>query len=195
MSNRFLSHKKFLIQSLGCWFLMMGIISSFFSQEALAEAYFPPKTLISLTGQKRTFFKQKQKGSGAKTNRYVFIALGFNPKKQADLERGVALASQVAATSQPNLEVVEIAVLPQKYESSSAVIQNFMKATVQNKQNLANVYPLFDDVKTLKNTIGLNANQDMVFLLCNPQGEIVWKSPEKPHADWKALLSTKLTEP
>jgi hypothetical protein len=185
--------KRFFKRTIGCllglWVLMMGIGPLTFC--ANAESYFPPKTLVSLTGKKRSFFHPK--GHKSKNNRYVFIALGFHPKKQAELERGVTLASQVAA-SHPNLDVVEIAVLPQKYESSSGVIQNFMKATVQNKQNLAHVYPLFDDVKALKNTLGLNTANDMVFLLCNPQGEIVWKSPEKTKPEWTALWASKLAD-
>ena len=75
--------KRLLFRMLGCWLglwvLMMGI--GRLAVSASAESYFPPKALVSLTGQKRTFFNQK--GRGAKASRYVFIALGFHPKKQA----------------------------------------------------------------------------------------------------------------
>jgi hypothetical protein len=193
LAKRFFARKiVHHVSRICCGMALMSVVFYFFYFSALpasADATFPPKTLVSLTGQKRAFFKPVE--SGGKTSRYILIALGFNPKKQAELEQGVTLASQVA-TTHPLLEVVEIAVLPQKYEGSRGLIQNFMKAAVQNKKYLPQVYPLFDDVNALKRIFGLNAAQDMVFLLCNAKGEIVWKSPEKPQPDWKRVWVSKL---
>ncbi len=109
----------------------------------------------------------------------TFIALGFDPKQQALLEKGMLLAEPLRKTH-PALNVIEIPVIESKYQSLRGTIDVFMKKAVKTPQFKDRVYPLFTNMAALKTKLGLPRHQEYAFLLIDQQGRVLWKSTAPP---------------
>jgi hypothetical protein len=120
-----------------------------------------------------------------------FLAIGFSPNRQSQLEQGLTLADTLVDEGKP-LTILEVPVLAPQYRAFKAPIEMFMRQQVKSKQNLSRIYPLFTDPKMLKKSLGISNTSDLVFLLCNASGKILWLKTSVPlQADlqqWQTIL-------
>jgi hypothetical protein len=110
---------------------------------------------------------------------YRFMAIGFNPARQALLEDALHKAIELEKRHPSRVEAIEIPVVSSGYQSAAPAIKRFMKGKVADKGLLCRVYPFFTDVDRLRQLLAIPASVEWVFLLANPQGRVVWKS-QKP---------------
>jgi hypothetical protein len=120
-----------------------------------------------------------------------FLAIGFSPNRQSQLEQGMALADTVEGAGN-NLTILEVPVLDPQHRALKTPIETFMRQQVKSKRNLSRIYPLFWDPKKLKQALGIPNKSDLVFLLCNASGKILWLKTSVPvPADlqqWQTIL-------
>jgi hypothetical protein len=111
-----------------------------------------------------------------------FIALGFHPDAQPQLEKGMTLANSLKTTAN-KLKVVEIPVIDQSYQGKFGLIRPFMKGKVKNKAYIKSVYPYFTNIDTFRSKFGLGKNDKQLFLLVNADGKIIWQKTQINAAD------------
>jgi hypothetical protein len=111
------------------------------------------------------------------TNQYAFIAVGFHPDRQPQLEQALLIVRQL---SSDKLKIMEIPVIDQNQFPDNALVRNFMKLRIRNKQLTAHVYPYFTQLRQVQARLGLKPDQHALFLLLNDKGHIQWKKTTPP---------------
>ena len=106
-----------------------------------------------------------------------FIALGFHPDAQPQLEKGMTLANTLKTTTN-KLKVFEIPVIDKSYQAKFGLIRPFMKGKIKNKAYIKSVYPYFTNIDTFRSKFGLGKNDKQLFLLVNANGKIIWKKTQ-----------------
>jgi len=106
----------------------------------------------------------------------LFIALGFDPTQQANLEAALASALALAKAKQTPLTLAEIAVIDPQHQPFAKQIEPLMQKAVRNKQWLPVVYPHYTHKANLRLALGLKPSQQATYLLCNAQGQRLWQA-------------------
>jgi hypothetical protein len=134
----------------------------------------PRGELLSLSGSGKLAFPEALRGKN------TLIALGFHPRHQPTLEKGLLMFDGLKTRS-AQLQIVEIAVIEPRYKSFNASIETFMRKTVNNKSLLGRIYPFYTDSKQLKTALGLQ-KEEFSFVLLGPDGQVLWKKSAQPTA-------------
>jgi hypothetical protein len=125
--------------------------------------------LTSLVSKKRWSLPDK--------SHTVFLAIGFDPVTQHQLEAGMLV---VQSLKQEKLLIAEIPVVEMRYKPYEGAIRGFMKQQVKHKPFLDSIYPYFSDAKTLKASLGLKPDEKMLFVLINEEGKVLWQRKTVP---------------
>jgi hypothetical protein len=110
----------------------------------------------------------------------TFMAIGFNPAKQKQLEQALLRAGSVKADMAAPWKTAEIPVIDLKYQDKAALIETFMKGQVKNKQLLPLVYPYYTNMGQLKRTVQLAPTDETLYLVVNAEGRMVWRQKTAP---------------
>ncbi|MEB3286790.1 MAG: hypothetical protein VKJ04_04750 [Vampirovibrionales bacterium] len=108
---------------------------------------------------------------------YTFVAIGFNPARQKEIELWMekALLLNLNRTETP-IGVLEMAIVEEKYKTFRAQIEPLMKRKIENKTLLPRVYAGYANHLVLKKSLGIPDKTDTYYLLCDPQGRVLWKT-------------------
>lgn len=161
----------FLILYIACFWV--------YTQAASLASPLPREEIISLNGASRLQLPDAFRG------KKVFLAVGFHPRHQSTLEKGVLLADGLRSTG-AGLQVLEVAVLDPKYKSFKPSVEAFMRKAVNEKRLMGRIYPLYTNSQVLKKSLGLQG-EEYAFILLGPEGQVLWKKSEAPTA---ALLDS-----
>ncbi|WP_373531212.1 hypothetical protein [Vampirovibrio sp.] len=135
-------------------------------------AVLPKGELVSLSGAGKFAFPNALLGKN------TVIAMGFHPRHQPTLEKGLLMFDGLR-TQSSNLQIVEIAVIEPRYKALNGSIEAFMRKTVSNKMLMSRVYPFYADTKQLKTALGLQ-KEEYSFVLLGPTGQVLWKKSAQP---------------
>jgi hypothetical protein len=106
----------------------------------------------------------------------LFIALGFEPTQQANLEATLAAVQALATGKGSPLKLAEIAVVDQQHQPYAKQIEPFMQKAVQDKRWLPVVYPYYANKASLRQTLGLGAKANTTYVLCDSKGQRLWQA-------------------
>jgi hypothetical protein len=109
----------------------------------------------------------------------LFLAIGFEPTQQANLEAGLTLAKQTAATAGVALALAELAIVEAQHEAYAAQIAPFMVKAVKQRQWLPYVYPVYTSKQALRQRLGLTPSQQVVYVLCDASGKRLWQQASR----------------
>lgn len=132
----------------------------------------PKGDLVSLSGSTQLAFPEALLGKN------TLIAMGFHPRHQSTLEKGLLLFDGLQS-GPARLQIVEIAVIEPRYKAFDASIKTFMRKTVSNKTLMGRIYPFYADSKQLKTALGFQ-KEDFSFVLLGPSGQVLWKKSAEP---------------
>ncbi|MDX2085681.1 MAG: hypothetical protein SFZ03_09865 [Candidatus Melainabacteria bacterium] len=107
----------------------------------------------------------------------LFVAVGFDHRVQPRLEAALLRVEGLQKSGLP-LKLVEIPIIEPQYRRFEGQINPFMRGAVKNKQLLGAVYPYYTDKKQLRARLGLGPQEDVVFLVCAANGNLLWKSTQ-----------------
>jgi hypothetical protein len=154
--------------------VMLGLLLAF--SAGLSSLGFagvlPQGDLISLSGSAKLAFPESLLGKN------TLIAMGFHPRHQPTLEKGLLMFDGLQ--SRPgHLQIVEIAVIEPRYKAFDASIKTFMRKTVSNKSLMGRIYPFYTDSQQLKTALGFQ-KEAFFFVLLGPAGQVLWKKSAQP---------------
>jgi hypothetical protein len=111
---------------------------------------------------------------------YTFIAVGFHPDTQPQLEQALLTLKPLCLKKDSRLQVMEIAVIEQSRFPDNAVVRNFMRLQVRNKQLTPHIYPYFTNLRGVQSRLGVSQQQRSVFILLDNKGRIQWQKNSPP---------------
>ncbi|MEB3206819.1 MAG: hypothetical protein VKK59_05680, partial [Vampirovibrionales bacterium] len=155
------------------------------NQEAkLSPSRFPSVQLTALD--------QSKKVSLPLSNKASFLAIGFHPDKQPQLEKAMALAQSHFKASKQAVSIIEVPVIEASRFPNNAVTRFFMKQQVKNKVFLDLVYPYYTNLRAFQGRLGLSESETMLLLLVDRSGYVVWSKKSSPTESdiksWNVLL-------
>lgn len=106
----------------------------------------------------------------------LFIALGFEPTQQANLEATLAAVQALALGKASPLKLAEVAVVDQQHQPYAKQIEPFMQKAVQDKRWLPVVYPYYANKASLRQALGLGAKVNSAYVLCDDKGQRLWQA-------------------
>lgn len=112
-----------------------------------------------------------------KANTPLFIAIGFEPHVQPQLEQSLLVAKQLQQAG-VTVRLVEIPVIEAQYQAFASQINPFMRNQVKNKALLEFVYPMYTNKALIRQQLGLSTKQEQAFLVCSRTGKLLWKSTQ-----------------
>jgi hypothetical protein len=145
-----------------------------YTQAASLASPLPREELVSLNGASRLQLPDAFRG------KRVLLAVGFHPRHQSTLEKGVLLFDGLRATG-ANVQVLEVAVLDTKYKSFKPSVEAFMRKAVNEKPLMGRIYPMYTNSQAFKKSLGLQ-QEEYAFILLGPEGQVLWKKSAAPTA-------------
>lgn len=153
------------LRKLNIYFIFSGILLFYIISASNAFATRLPEFQTYRLFDHQTFSSQElvQKG-----NR--FIAFGFNPTKQSEIETWMKKAEILG------LPVAEIAIIDPRYQGFKSQVEIFMRRNVWHKPFLSSLYASYTNAFHLKSTLGLKPEVTMGLMLFNSQGLLLWQT-------------------
>jgi hypothetical protein len=112
---------------------------------------------------------------------HVFVAVGFHPKWQHQIEQTLLQVNSLQAVN-TSLQIAEIPVIDTAMFSDNGLTRLFMKNQIKQKSLLKNVYPYFTQLKMFQQRLGLTPAQQTFYALVNSKGQIIWQKSSPPLA-------------
>jgi hypothetical protein len=184
-------NRKFLISlaCIPCLIFVFGLLaqSSYAAEgngSGYSKGFLPSLQLTSLDQSKQLLLPLAGK--------HTFLAVGFHPNVQGQLEKSMMLAQAHLPAGKADVRVYEIPVIEASKFPNNGVTRFFMKQQIQNKRLLPIIYPYYTNLRAFQKRLGLSESETMVFLLVNKSGQIVWSKKSNPTESeiksWNALL-------
>lgn len=143
-----------------------------YTQASSLASPLPREELVSLNGASRLQLPEAFRG------KKVLLAIGFHPRHQPTLEKGVLLFDGLRSTG-ANVQVLEVAVLDPKYKSFKPSVEAFMRKAVNEKRLMGRIYPMYTNSQAFKKSLGLQ-KEEYAFILLGQEGQVLWKKSEAP---------------